>query len=144
MSNDAAWLKSITRFLIGPVRGSRAVVAKLLGVSNPEVTYWCEDRYNRFIPIDHLYELDAQRGDLFLKAWAERRGYQLTQAERVAPEAADMSSLAGDIAMLAGSTAHEIIERGKDGEYCVNDARAIRDCIGSLSNKMNTVTEALP
>ena len=67
-------LKSITRHLVNRVGGAKQA-AHVCGVSETEISYWQNDHHDRFIPVDHLVDLDAAAGDLFLKELARMRGY---------------------------------------------------------------------
>lgn len=69
-------IKALSRHMVMRAGGAKKA-ANICGVTEGELSIWCNDRHDRFIPADHLLDLDQHAGDLFLKEWARIRGYEL-------------------------------------------------------------------
>ena len=127
MSNHAA-LKAMTRNLVGLV-GGQEVAAKICNATQAEISYWCNDGHDRFIPIDHLIDLDAAAGNFFVKEWARS----------VSPECKTNSaaSLLKTLARFSKSTGElecTTLEAAEDGQLTPAEKRRIRDHVAPVKN----------
>ena len=88
-------IKAATRRIVHHDQRTCQVTADFLGVTKGEVSYWCSDHHDRFIPVDHLMDLDAVSGDAFLKEWAALGGMLQEFLDRVRPgEASERGMIA--------------------------------------------------
>jgi hypothetical protein len=92
MSNGES-IKALTRHMVERVKNAKTAAA-ICGVSEMSISRWGNDDENQFIPVDHLIDLDAAAGDLFLKEWARQRGYEITPRSRIAPKPSVLASRA--------------------------------------------------
>ena len=127
MSNHAA-LKAMTRNLVGLV-GGQEVAAKICNATQAEISYWCNDGHDRFIPIDHLIDLDAAAGNFFVKEWARS----------VSPECKtnNAASLLKTLARFSKSTGElecTTLEAAEDGQLTPAEKRRIRDHVAPVKN----------
>jgi len=127
MSNQAG-IKAMTRNLVGLVGGPK-VAADICDVSETEISYWCNDNHTRFIPIDHLIDLDAAAGNFFVKEWARS----------ISPECKTDSaaSLLKTLARFSKSTGElecTTLEAAEDGQLTPAEKRRIRDHVAPVKN----------
>jgi hypothetical protein len=107
---DAGSLKEIAR-------NTRCDDTALSRYGNPE--------RSEFIPLDIAMDLDAlSGGDRILRAWAERRGYELVRDEKgVAVE--DMTRHIGAVGIESGELISEMCNAVSDGKVTPREAEAI-------------------
>ncbi len=134
MCNQAN-LKALTRHLVARVGGPKCA-AQICGVSETEISYWGADHHNRFIPVDHLVDLDAAAGDLFLKDMARLRGFELVALESKQDAAANVFKAIGEFSKHGGELGFATLEAASDHKITPNEKRAIRD-------RMRPVKDAL-
>jgi hypothetical protein len=145
MSNGES-LKELTDRMIRAV-GDRKDVAKQLSiggrrVSENDLSQWCNKDGPRFIPLDHLLDLDALAGDIFLKQIASLRGYELARADRAVASGETAVEAAADIAKESGALVHDVLAAAHDG-ICPREAREIRSKMGQVFNQLHKLDGAL-
>lgn len=122
--------------------GGPIIAAKLLGVSTTEISYWCNQDHTRFIPIDHLVDLDAHADDLFLKTWAAKRGFDLVarvpdqRAAEVLDALAKFSKASGDLGFVA-------LEAEADQHWTPNEIRNTREKIRPVKDSIEELERFL-
>ncbi len=127
MANQAD-IKAKTRNLVGIVGGPK-VAAKICDVSETEISYWCNDNHNRFIPIDHLMDLDAAAGNVFVKEWAHS-----VSPENKSEQAASLMKTLAQFSKAGGELEFEALEALDDGHLTPTETRRVRDRITSVKN----------
>ncbi len=133
---NSANLKAITRHMVSRVGGPKHA-ASICGVSEQELSLWCNDSHTRFIPVDHLVDLDAAAGDLFLKDLARQRGFELVESEDPKQETAgNVFRAIGEFSKHGGELGFATLEAASDHKITPNEKRAIRD-------RMRPVKDAL-
>jgi hypothetical protein len=115
-------LKAIVKHLVERVGGAKQA-AKLLGVSETEISYWCNPNHPRFIPVDHLVDLDAAGGHLFLKYLARQCGFDLIGSNRQADIEANVLHTLGDLTRSAGTLTGVMLEALSDQKYTTTEKR---------------------
>ena len=126
MSNQAS-IKAMTRNLVGLVGGPK-VAASICGVSETEISYWGNDNHNRFIPIDHLMDLDAAAGHVFVKEWARSVSPEnKTSAESLLRTLAQFSKHTGELE-------YTTLDAAEDGEITRAEKRRILDHVAPVKN----------
>ena len=135
MSNS---LKAIVRHLVARV-GGQITAGKLLGVSTTEISLWGNDNTTRFIPVDHLVDLDAAGGDLFLKHLARQRGYDLVKRDEQPGKAENVFNTIGQFAKAGGDLECITLEAASDREITPNEERAIRDRIRPVKDSIEAL-----
>lgn len=139
----SATIKALIRHLVERVGGAK-IAAKVCGVSETELSYWKLDHHNRFIPIDHLMDLDAAGDDLFLKEWARLRGYELVKAEvDQACNVTEAIKAVGPLMKEAGEAASITINLAADGHISETDKRLIRDEIAHVKDATALLERAI-
>jgi len=138
MSNS---LKAIVRHLVERV-GGQITAGKLLGVSTTEISLWGNDNNTRFIPVDHLVDLDAAGGDLFLKHLARQRGYDLVKREEQPNKADDVLRTIGQLARASGDLECTTLEAVSDHDLTPNEERAIRDRIRPVKDSIEALEQS--
>jgi hypothetical protein len=144
MSNQAN-IKAVTRHLVDRVGGLQAA-ADICGTSKSEVSYWGNDNHDRFIPADHLVDLDAAADDIFLKEWARTRGYDLLAIEGGAAQQAAIESAirAGAlVAQAATAVNFNIVDLLSDGHKSATDERLIRDRLAQLKDEIDRLERSI-
>lgn len=139
MSN---WIKAITDQAIERV-GKRKFVAKLLGVSPTELSWWANENHERFIPIDHLVTLDAAAGDMFLKEWANRRGYDLAARDAEPARTTNIVKIIAQMAKDAGTVESATLEATTAPKFSVIREREILDDLRPLKNDIEQLEAAV-
>lgn len=133
MSNKAN-LKAITRHMVKLVGGPKSA-AQICGVSETEISYWGNDNHDRFIPLDHLEDLNAAAGDLYLRELARTRGFDLVSVERRQNEAAvSLVRLMAQVSRASGEFEYTVLDAASDGDVNRNEARRIFDHIAPLED----------
>jgi DNA-binding transcriptional regulator YdaS (Cro superfamily) len=105
-------IKAIFRHAVEKA-GGRKATAELLGVGTPELSLWGNDDHERFIPINHLMDLDAATGDIFLRDWARKRGYDLTALEVSEPKD-NIYKIIGELSKAGGNLDCAALEAWSD------------------------------
>ncbi len=141
MSN-AENLKAITRHLVSRVGGSKCA-AHICGVSETEIGYWKNDQHDRFIPIDHLVDLDKAASDLFLKEWARTRGFELVALDVQQNNAPSILNVIGRFSKNAGELDCVALEAASDGKISATERRRIRDQIAPVKDSLAQLENAI-
>lgn len=128
-------LKAILRHAIERA-GGQIKAAELLGVSTSEVSLWGNDNHNRYIPIDHLIDLDQQAGDIFLKHWARHRGYDLAPRDAT-PTKDNIFKIVGEFSKAGGNLDCTALEAAADNHITPNERRAIHDAIAPVRDSID-------
>jgi hypothetical protein len=105
--------------------GGQIPVAKRLGVSTSEISLWCNQNHNRFIPIDHLMDLDGAAGHIFLKYWARKCGFDLVGVDAAREAAANVFKTIGEFSKASGACAGVALEALADHEFTPSEKRAV-------------------
>lgn len=141
MCNQAS-IKAITRHMVGIVGGPK-IAAKICDVSEAEISYWCNDNHTRFIPIDHLMDLNAAAGDLFLKEWARQRNFDLVAREPIESQAASVIKTIGHFSRATGELEFTTLEAAEDNQFTPNEKRRIRDTIAPVKDYISHLEQAI-
>lgn len=123
--------------------GSRHDVAKMLGVSETELSYWCNQDNARYIPIDHLVDLDAHAGDLFLKDWAAKRGYDLTPRWSPEKSRTNIFRIIGQFSRAGGELDCTALEAAADNHITPTETRQIRECIRPVKDSIEALEHVI-
>lgn len=134
-------LKELTAHAIERA-GSRSDVAKRLGVSETELSYWCNPENPRFIPIDHWVDLDAMSGHLFLKDLARKGGFELVAREAKPVAHASVFQIIAEFTKAAGQFACTVLEAAIDGVFTPNEKRRIAQAARPLKDCLDNVDHA--
>lgn len=127
MSNQAS-IKAMTRNLVGLVGGPK-VAAKICDVSETEISYWCNDNHTRFIPIDHLMDLDAAAGNLFVKEWARS-----VSPDNKTDAAESLMRTLAQFSKHTGELEYTTLDALEDGQLTPGEKRRIRDHVAPVKN----------
>jgi hypothetical protein len=136
-------LKATLRHMVARVGTSRRA-AELAGVPCSDMSLWTSDASPRFIPVDHLMDLDAAAGDLFLKEWARIRGYELIPLAHWQSTAPTLIKTIGEFSKAAGELECTTLKAAEDGRITPSERRHIQDCIAPcedlLAQTMATIS----
>lgn len=133
-------LKDLTAHAVERVGGPIAA-AKLLDVSTTEISWWCNPNHTRYIPFDHLVDLDSHAGDLILKALADKRGYDVTsRADKPAPET-NIFHIIANFSKAAGVFACTVLEAAIDGVFSPNEKRKIAHSLRPVKDALGHVDD---
>ncbi len=135
-------LKAITRHLVSRV-GAVKAAAKICGVSETEVSYWQNDHHNRFIPIDHLVDLDKAAGDLFLKEWARARGFELVAVDAPQNSAPSIVNIIGQFSKEVGELDCVALAAASHGVMTPAEKRRIWDEIAPVKDSLAQLENAI-
>lgn len=135
-------LKAITRHLVQRVGGPRNA-AQICDVSEMSVSYWCDDNHNRFIPVDHLVDLDEAAGDLFLKEFARIRGYELIALAAKPENSANVFKAVGEFSKAGGVLGFTTLEAASDHKITPTEARLIRDHIRPVKDSIEQLERVI-
>jgi DNA-binding transcriptional regulator YdaS (Cro superfamily) len=131
-------LKELTAHAIERT-GSRHDVSKMLGVSETELSYWCNPDNTRYIPIDHWVDLDRASGNFFLKELARESGFDLI-ARKVNPApVASVFHIIAEFSRAAGHFAFTVLEAAMDGVFTPNERRKIQQAARPLKDCLDNV-----
>lgn len=139
--STAAWLKQLTFRVIDKI-GTRKEAADRLGVSMTELSYWCNQDHDRFIPVDHLVEADALSGHVFLRELAHRSGFELVPLKAAPIDTETAVEASADISKDAGELVHDVLLASPDG-INTREARAILAKVGEVRNSCNSLERSL-
>lgn len=135
-------IKALTRHMVMRAGGAKKS-AHICGVTDGELSYWCNDRHDRFIPVDHLMDLDQQAGDLFLKAWARERGYELTPLDAKANNAASVIHTIAQLSRSSGELECTTLEAAEDNNITPAERRRIFDDIAPVKDSISRLEAAI-
>lgn len=137
-------IKAVTRRIVGYDGRTFQVTADFLGVAKSDVGYWCNDGHERVIPADHLIELDAVSGDIFLQEWANSRGYDLVRRKKREADCVHhvLNSLGG-FARDVGDFNAEVIEAYSDNEITPAERRRIYDKAAPVKDRITQIERAI-
>ena len=123
--------------------GGNIAAAKLLGVSAQEISNWCNLNLDRFIPIDHLVDLDAHADDLFLKSWAAQRGYDLVAREPDEKSENNIFKIIGQFSKECGELDCTTLETAADKHLTPTETRGIRERIRPVKDSIEELERFL-
>lgn len=136
-------IKATLRRIVDKIGNSKAA-ATICGARDCELSWWKLDHHDRHIPIDHLIRLDAAAGDIFLKEWAQARGYELTSVSRSAERAAlCVIKSVGHLSKEAGELGFTVLEAAADSEITLAEKRRIRDDIAPVKEALAELERAI-
>ena len=136
MCNQAN-IKALVRNMVGLVGGPK-VAAHICGVSETEISYWGNDSHNRFIPIDHLMDLDAACGNFFLKEWSR----SISPDNKQDAEASVLKTLA-HFSRATGELECTTLEAFEDGQLSPAEKRRIRDHVAPVKNIIGQLEQVI-
>ena len=128
-------LKELTAHAVMRAGGPKKA-AGLLGVSETEISYWCNQDHTRYIPIDHLVDFDAYVDDLFLKDWAAKRGFDLVARELAENATANIFRVIGQFSKSGGELDCTALEAAADNHLTPTETRKIRECIRPVKDSI--------
>ena len=134
-------LKAILRHMVARV-GSSKRAAELCGAPGCDMSLWTSDESSRFIPVDHLLQLDAHVGDLFLKEFARMRGYELVASDTTPGQASVIRSIA-ELSRESGQLEFTTLEAIEDNHITPAERRRIQDRIAPLKDKITQLEGAI-
>ena len=134
-------LKAILRHMVARAGGTNKA-ADLCGSPSSELSLWTSDESNRFIPVDHLLQLDARVGDLFLKEFARLRGYELI-ANNMPSEGASIIRSIAELSRESGQLEYTTLEAIEDNHLTPAERRRIQDCIAPVKDKIGQLESAI-
>ena len=135
-------LKAILRHMVARAGGTNKA-ADLCGSPSSELSLWTNDESNRFIPVDHLLQLDARVGDLFLKEFARLRGYELVAGAANAGEGASIIRSIAELSRESGQLEFTTLEAIEDNHLTPAERRRIQDCIAPVKDKIGQLESAI-
>ena len=135
-------IKAIVRHLVDRV-GGNLKAAELCGALKSDVSFWCSDHHDRHAPIDHLMDLDEAGGDLFLKEWAQRRGYDLAPRQPSGEMPARVIAIMGHFAKEAGELGAIVLDAAEDNHFTPTEVRLIRDSIAPVKDLISALEKAI-
>lgn len=140
--SDQASIKAMIRRMVQAVGGPKQS-AFTCKVSETEISLWGSDNTTRYIPIDHLVDLDAEAGDMFLEYWAQSRGYGLVELKSKPNQAASVLKTIAQFSRHAGNLDCATVEAAEDGTLSPNEKRTIRDRIAPVENMIGQLKAVL-
>ncbi|MCS3690918.1 helix-turn-helix domain-containing protein [Bradyrhizobium elkanii] len=142
MSNEAN-LKAITRHMVALVGGPK-MAAHICDVSEMQISYWCNDNHDRFIPLDHLMQLSNATGGEFLDLLARLSGHELIRKDvRTTVDKDHVLHFIGNFTRHVAAFSAEVIEAGSDGIYTPNECRRIFDTAVPVKDGMTQIERAI-
>lgn len=135
-------VKEIVKHLVERV-GGPAAAAALLGVSKTEISYWGNQDHPRTIPARHLAVLDAAGGDLFLKAQASDRGYDLVKRETQAETVANVFKTLGKLSKDSGAFEGVMLDALADHNLTPSEKRIAREHLRPVKDSLELVDKIL-
>lgn len=119
--------------------GSRQHVAKLLGVSETELSYWCNPDNTRYIPIDHWIDLNRASGNFFLKELARESGFDLVDRKAKPASTLGIFHIIAEFMKAAGHLAYTVLEAAVDGVFTPNERRKIQQAARPLKDRLDDI-----
>jgi hypothetical protein len=136
------WLKDVTRRTVSAV-GARKNTANQLHVSQAEISYWCNDFMPRSIPAHHLVHLDEMAGDIFLREWAHRRGFDLVSRNPSQEASLCVIKSVGQLSKEAGELGFTVLDAVADNVITPAERRRIRDDIAPVKDAIDQLERAI-
>jgi len=135
-------LKAILRHMVARAGGTNKA-ADLCGSPSSELSLWTNDESNRFIPVDHLLQLDARVGDLFLKEFARLRGYELIAIEEQPNASPTVIKSIAELSRTTGELEYTTLEAIEDNHLTPAERRRIQDCIAPVKDRISQLESAI-
>jgi hypothetical protein len=152
MSNQS-YIKSFTRNLVQIVGGPKEAVRicnqalEKAGadskVTLAEVSYWCNDAHDRFIPLDHFIDLDAAAGGRGLKELAQKAELEAARINAKPNRAQSILRTIAELSRRAGDLEYTTIDAAEDGELTPAETRRILDRAEPLKNIIHQLVEVV-
>jgi hypothetical protein len=136
--SDAQYaLKAAVRRAVKMAGGCNAAT-DTVRVDAPRLSRYGNVQAPEFAPIDVCVELDRAAGDpVILRAWADLMGLDLLpRDQRNTNAVADVTRLAGGIALEAGELISTTIKASADRVLTPNEGRAIDEAAADLQEKV--------
>lgn len=135
-------LKAILRHMVVRAGGTNKAAA-LCGSPSSELSLWTNDESSRVIPVDHLLQLDAHVGDLFLREFALSRGYDLTPRDIKQNNAPTVIKTIAELSRAGGELEYTTLEAAEDSHITPAERRRIQDCIAPVKDRIAQLESAI-
>ena len=123
--------------------GTGVLVSEELGIAQSEISRYHNEETDRFIPIDHAFELDLAAGDdIILRTWAKARGYTLVPDEQREELAESVNKIVGKLAKASGDLEHTALEASADNKFTRNEDRDTDRKIAEVEDNLEKLKRA--
>ncbi|MCC8945971.1 hypothetical protein H8A97_12900 [Bradyrhizobium sp. Arg62] len=123
--------KRLVRQAINALGGNRAA-AEFTGIEGSELSRFASDDVDRHISLWRAMDLDAAAGDVMLKAWARRRGFEILTADEKTELVEGVTKLVGKLAHATADLQSQVLEAATDGVATNNEIKETEARAGAL------------
>lgn len=137
-----AFAKRLVRLAIHKAGGNLAA-ADFTGFESSELSRFASDDVDRHISLWRAMTLDEASGDVMLKAWARRRGFDLITGEQRAELAQNVTKLVGKLAHASADLQSTALDAIADGKTTNNEIKQTEVCAGALIGAAEDTVQAV-
>lgn len=137
-----AFAKRLVRLAIHKAGGNCAA-AEWTGFHGSELSLFASDDSKRQISLWRAMTLDEAAGDVMLKAWARRRGYDLISGEERGELAQNVNKLIGKLAHAGADLQSTALDAVSDGKATNNEVKQTEACAGALIGAAEETVQAV-
>jgi len=131
LTDIQAFTKRLVRLAVHKLGGNHAA-ADWTGFDGSELSRFASDDVDRHISFWRAIQLDEGAGDVMLKSWARRRGYDLITTEQKAELAQNVTKLVGKLAHAGADLESAALDAAADGKSTPNEIKHAEACAGAL------------
>jgi hypothetical protein len=137
-----AFTKRLVRLAIHKAGGNRAA-AEWTGFQGSELSLFANDDANKHISLWRAMTLDEAAGDVMLKAWARRRGFEVITHEQHLELAQSVSKIVGRLAHAGADLESAALDAVADGKTSNNEIKQTEVCAGALIGAAEDTVQAV-
>lgn len=123
--------------------GGNVAAADWTSFSGSELSQFASDDSNRQISLWRAMALDEGAGDVILKAWARRRGFELITREARKELAQNVTKLVGRLAHCNADLQSTALDAVADGKCTPNEIKQTEACAGALIDAVEHTVRAV-
>lgn len=116
------YAKALVRLMVHKA-GSNRSAAELTGIQESELSRYGSDDVDRHISFSRAIEMDEVFGDVMLRAWMRRRGYEAVSTEQRAELSLSVDKLIARLHHAAADFTGTVIEVREDGKSTPNEMK---------------------
>ncbi len=117
--------------------GKRHEVALMMGTSETELSWWCNKDHPRFIPLDHLADLNRLSGGWLMKELAHEMAIDAAPAR---PQ--NIFQIIGNFSQACGHLAMVALRALADGVVTKTEAREVHHAARPVSDNLHDLNRA--
>ena len=126
LTDNQLKIKAAVRYAVEKA-GGNALASERIHVPGSDLSLWCSDNSNRYIPLDHAIDLDRAAGQpIIMRTMARISGVDVVTPEEKTELAGSVHKIVGMLARATGELESAALDANEDGSISPNEDKTIR------------------